>query len=204
MKADDYGQVDDYDDVEITRQQWTTSDRAEMISCTLPHDEFIEQLCEQSDEITSHSFITRLQSHYLNKLKENQKCGGVIFIGDFAENFSFIVQYEIQGYHWNNQQCSLHHIVLYYRKENECDLVSTSICFISDDLKHVNFVYKVMKDKIKYIRGNITEALSKVNCFSSDWCAGQYKNCKNCKSFLNLCLHNSDFGVNKQSNLDSR
>ena len=46
-----------------------------------------------------------------------------------------------------------------------------------------------MKDTIKYIRDNITEALSKVHYFS-DGRAGQYKNCKN---FLNLCLHNSDF-----------
>ena len=48
-----------------------------------------------------------------------------------------------------------------------------------------------MKDTIKYVHDNITEALSKVHYFS-DGCAGQYKNCKN---FLNLCLHNSDFWV---------
>ena len=70
MKADDDSQVDDYDDVKITFQQWTTSDIAELISCTLPLDEFIEQLCEQLDEITSHSLIARSQSQYLNKLKE--------------------------------------------------------------------------------------------------------------------------------------
>ena len=113
----------------------------------------------------------------------------MIILGAFAENFSFIVQDEIQGYHWNNQQCSLHPIVLYYRKENESGLVSTSICFISDDLKHVNFAYKVMNHTIKYTCDNITEALSKVHYFS-DGCTGQHKNCKN---FLNLCLHNSDF-----------
>ena len=72
MKADDDGQVDDYDDVEITFQQWTTSDRAELISYTLPLNEFIEQLCEQLDDITSHFLITRSQSQYLNKLKENK------------------------------------------------------------------------------------------------------------------------------------
>ena len=49
MKADDDGQVDDYYDVEITFQQRTTSDRAELISCTLSLDEFIEQLCEKLD-----------------------------------------------------------------------------------------------------------------------------------------------------------
>ena len=115
MKAHDDGQVDDYDNVEITFQQWTTSDQAELISCTLPLDEFIAQLCAQLDEMTSHSFIARSQSQYLNKLQENLKCGEVIILGDFEEKFSFIVQDEIQGYHWSNKQCSLHPIVLYYR-----------------------------------------------------------------------------------------
>ena len=42
MKAEDDDQVDYYDNEEITFQQWTTSDRAELISCTLPLDEVIE------------------------------------------------------------------------------------------------------------------------------------------------------------------
>ena len=87
MKTDDDGQVDDYDDAEITFQQWTTRDRVELIFCTLPLDEFIEQLSAQLDEITSHSFIARSQSQYLNKLKENLKCGEAIILGDFAELF---------------------------------------------------------------------------------------------------------------------
>ena len=62
MKANDDCQVDDYDDFEITFQQWTTSDRTELISCTLLFDEFIEQLCKQFDEIASHSFIAGSQS----------------------------------------------------------------------------------------------------------------------------------------------
>ena len=83
-----------------------------------------------------------------------------MILGDFAENLSFIVQDKIQRYHWNNQECSLHPIVLYYHKENKSDLVSTSICFISDDLKHdVNFVYKVMKDTIKYIHDKVLQKL---------------------------------------------
>ena len=60
MKADDGGRVDDYDDAEITFHQWTTSDRAELISCTLPLDEFIEQLCEQLHEITFSSFHCKI------------------------------------------------------------------------------------------------------------------------------------------------
>ena len=77
---------------------------------------------------------------------------------------------EIQACHWNNQQCSLHLIILYYRKENESDLVSTFICFISDDLKH-----KISKIQLS---DSIAEVLSKVHYFS-DRCTGQYKNCTN-------------------------
>ena len=53
------GELIKADHVAVTFQQWTTSDRAELISCTLPLDEFIEQLCEQLDQITSHSFTAR-------------------------------------------------------------------------------------------------------------------------------------------------
>ena len=45
-----------------------------------------------------------------------------------------------------------------------------------------------MINTIKFMRDSITEALSKVHSFSDGY-AGQYKNCK---IFLNLCLHNSD------------
>ena len=49
-----------------------------------------------------------------------------------------------------------------------------------------------MKDTVKYICDNITE----VHYFSDGY-AGQYKNCKN---FLNLYLHDSDFEVKCESN----
>ena len=52
------------------------------------------------------------------------------------------------------------------------------------------------KDTIKYICDSITEALFKVHYFS-DVFAGQHKNCKN---FLDLCLHNIDVGVKCELN----
>ena len=113
----------------------------------------------------------------VSKQKENLKCGEVIILGDFPENFSFIVEDEIQGYHWI-QQCSLHPIVLYYRKENEFDLVSTSICFISDDLNYdVNFVYEVVKDTIKV---GLSHAKRKL-CYLLDW--KPFKNDEKCFLF---------------------
>ena len=53
---------------------------------------------------------------------------------DFAENYTFESQDEVQGAHWTNNQATVHPIVIYY-KENE-ELISKSFCIISDSLKH--------------------------------------------------------------------
>jgi hypothetical protein len=113
----------------------------------------------------------------------------VIGLGDFAENYQFIIQDEIQGFHWNKQSCTLHPIVLYYIKEYK--LTEKYLCFISDDLNHDTcFVYEVLKKTEKHVK-EIFMALSMMHYFS-DGCAGQYKNYTN---FINLCLHEKDFNV---------
>ena len=61
--------------------------------------------------------------------------------GDFANNYKFIVQDEIQGFHWDKTQCTLHPIMIYYKQGN--DLFSYSLCYISDDITHVDMVYEV-------------------------------------------------------------
>ena len=107
---------DDEDDETITFKQWTTTDRADLISQTLSIGEFIEKLAEKLNNTTSHSYIVRSQAAYLKKLKEDLPTDEVIVLGDFAENYKFIVQDEIQGYHWNEQQCTLHPIVIYQKE----------------------------------------------------------------------------------------
>ena len=194
---DDSDGEDDDDEKNITFKQWTTCDRSELITCSLPLEDFIAKLCDLLNDITFHSYIAKAQAAYLKKVKENLKSNEVIVLGDFAENHTFLVQDEIQGYHWNNQQCTLHPVVLYYRKDVESDVTSRSICFISNDLKHdVNLVYKVIKDTISYIKANISSDISNIIYFS-DGCAGQYKNSKH---FVNLCHHFDDFSMHCEWN----
>ena len=40
---------------------------------------------------------------------------GVLVIGDFAENYSFVLQDTAQGFHWNNSQATIHPFVIYHR-----------------------------------------------------------------------------------------
>ena len=59
------------------------------------------------------SFIAKCQSNYLRECKENWEENEVIILGDFAKNYCFVVQDEVQGFHWNNLQCTLHPVVVY-------------------------------------------------------------------------------------------
>ena len=181
----------------ITYKQWTTNDRAELVSLTTTVGDFIEDLCGKLDKITAHSYIAKAQATYLKLLKERMVGEEVIVLGDFAENYKFVVQDEIQGYHWNQNQCSLHPVVIYHRCNPANQLTSRSLCFISDDLEHdVYMVYEVIATTAKYVKENISTGINVIHYFS-DGCAGQYKNCKH---FLNLCYHQEDFGVGCQWN----
>ena len=66
-----------------------------------------------------------------------------------------------------------------------------SFCAISDDIIHdTSLVHEIQKQLCFHSKEKLP-GVRKVEYFS-DGCAGQYKNYKN---FLNLCHHESDFGL---------
>lgn len=77
-------------------------------------------LIESIEKLTSHSYISRAQTSYLQKRKDNLDNNSAIVLLDFAENYSFVVQDEVQAFHWNNVQATLHPIVIYYRDQGKC------------------------------------------------------------------------------------
>ena len=114
---------------------------------------------------------------------------------DFAENYAYVVQNEIQSYHWCNDQCTIHPAVMYYIGDDG-KLNVKSFTFISKDLSHdTPFVYEVQRRIIEVLRQSYP-FIYKVLYFS-DGCAGQYKNFKN---FINICYHKDDFGLEAEWN----
>ena len=81
-----------------------------------------------------HSYIAKAQSEHLKKLKSELKSDSITFLGHFAENYGFVLQDEVQSFHWRNLQATLHPVVIYY-KENE-KRKHFSYCVISDDVEH--------------------------------------------------------------------
>lgn len=173
----------------INYKQWVTVDRCNMIEKCESSDEYINSLSKKIVNLTRHHYIAKTQSHFLKELKLNMTSDEVILLLDFAENFSFIIQDEIQGFHWENSQCTVHPFVMYYKNEQE--ILCKSFCFLSPDTKHsTTMVYTFLCTLIPHIK-SLFPKLTKIHYFS-DGCAGQYKNRFN---FLNIYYHKNDFNV---------
>ena len=114
-----------------------------------------------------HSYILKCQLRYLKKLKSEIDSSTVLFLGDFAENYQFVIQDEVQGFHWNNSKCTLHPVVTYYQQNDE--LRNISHCVISD----VALVYEVQKSILADLKCKLP-GLSTIIYFTGG-CAGQYK-----------------------------
>ena len=59
-------------------------------------------------------------------------------------------QDEVQGFHWNNLQCTLHPVVVYYQ---EMDMLkSVSYCIIYDNKHDIGMVYEVQRKIIEDLK----------------------------------------------------
>ena len=172
---------------EVTFKQWTAVDRSTLETVTLPSDEFVDVLCERLETLRTHSFIAKQQSQFYDQCKQSLKPAEVVVSADFSENYSFVLQDAAQGFHWNNSQSTIHPFVIYFN-----DLSHASFVVISDCLSHDTIaVYLFQKRLISFLTSKLGCLPKKIYYFS-DGAASQYKNRKN---FVNLCLHNHDFGI---------
>ena len=105
--------------LEIKFWQWQSTDQTTLNTLTLPTDEFIELAASKLDKLTTHSFIAQSQAQYLKNRKDLLTFDTAIILGEFSENYSFVVQDEVQGYHWNKNQCTLHPVAVYTKGEND-------------------------------------------------------------------------------------
>ena len=100
-----------------------------------------------------------MQTRYLKKRNEEIDDKTALVLGDFAQNYSLVVQDEILSYHWNNLPCTLHPVVVYYKKDQ--DLAHISYCILSDDLDHtIHLVYAIQKKVIQDLKTRLPNITS--------------------------------------------
>ncbi len=174
----------------VSYKQWTQVDRCTMNIITKSAWEFTETFCDNISKLLPHHFIAEQQSNYLKYCKEHLNSGECIIICDFSENYSFVVQDAVQGFHWSNSQCTIHPFAIYYKDVNN-ELQFISIIAISESLKHNHVSVRLFWERaINYAKQKISN-LSKIIHFS-DGSGGQYKNRM---TFFNLTQMKREFGV---------
>jgi hypothetical protein len=98
-----------------------------------------------------------------------------------------------QGFHSNNQQATSHPFVSCF-KNSKKEFEKVCFVIISQCLYHdILTVYTFQKNLITFFEENVSD-ISNVYYFSYGASAEyKYKN-----SFINLCHHNTDFGINAE------
>ena len=177
-------------DSEFHYSQWQTTDRATLATLTTTFEEYKEILINSINNLTRHSYLAKAQARYVKSKKESLGANEVMVLGDFAENYQYLIQDEIQSYHWSKEYCTLYTLVIYY-KDADGNLQLYSLCYISDDNTYdTSFVYKIQRLLVEFLKQRLP-SVTKIY-YVSDGCSGQYKNFKN---FLNLCCHKEDFSI---------
>jgi hypothetical protein len=120
----------------ITYKKWTTTHRSQLETIVDKSSEFVEKLIENLKKLLLHSFYATEQNAFFNNLKNSLKEGECVVICDFSENYAFVCQDAVQGFHWNNDQATIHPFVIYYRNSDTNAIDHTSLVIISDCLKH--------------------------------------------------------------------
>ena len=90
-----------------------------MITHSAPEEEYIDMLVCAIEKLGSQLFLTKSQSDFFCRCKIELRHDTALILLDFAENFKYVVQDEVQGFHWTNLQCTLHPVVVYYKFNGE-------------------------------------------------------------------------------------
>ena len=84
-------------DFQFHYSQRQTTDRASLVTVISTYEEYKDTLISAINAITKPLFLAKYQANFLRAKKESLKANAVIVLGDFAENYQFLVQDEIQS-----------------------------------------------------------------------------------------------------------
>jgi hypothetical protein len=136
----------------ITYNQWLTTDRYNLHTVTSASDEFVEKFVSSLNKLKVHEFVAHQQSSFMKETKSSLQDVEVTVLGDFSENYSFILQDAAQGFHWNNQQATIHPSVSYF-KNSKNELENLWFVIISEYLYHDTVsVYTFQKHAIAFLK----------------------------------------------------
>ena len=133
-------------DSEIHYCQRQTTDHAAMATLITTFEEYKELLIDNINNLTRHLYLAKAQAKYVKSKKESLSANEVTVLGHFTENYQYLIQDEIQSFHWSKEYCTLHPLVIYYKDAD-------SLCFISDDnTQNTSFVQIIQTLLVEFLK----------------------------------------------------
>ena len=156
---------------EIIYGIWEKSDLLNKISTI---EDFLTKLRENILIVSTHKQIKEIQRLFIKEAKvfAHKNQFRLVIHVDFAENWSVLLQNEIQSYHWSKNQISIFTAVCYFAND-----MTVSFVTVSDDTKHdsshalmaMDLILRNLKERFKI--QDFQEIIT-----ISDGAASQFKN----------------------------
>lgn len=105
--------------------QWVNTDHTNLETHVVPVVDFLDLFMEYLLKLRLHDFIARQQAKFISEKKETLGSGEFLVVADFSENYSFVIQDEVQSFHWKNLQATVHPFLCYYREQNGNSLTAS-------------------------------------------------------------------------------
>ena len=143
--------------------------RYELLHLTGAFQALMEEIDDLSSNFITHSFYTHKQRYYIALIKEiSSSATFAVAQLDFAQNFSFVIQREVQSVYYSRQQAAILRVYIKVGEEHR-DMV-----FISDYLTHdTRFVYCAKNSVVDFLRKEYHNVI-KVN-YVSDGASAHFK-----------------------------
>ncbi|XP_071481542.1 uncharacterized protein [Diadema antillarum] len=139
----------------------------------------VDELKNELVAYPSHLFEARWQQKQFALISSCPPPSAIVTVMDFAENYTCIMQEEVQSAHWYQSQVTVHPFVSYYNCENaKCDNTSSrireAVIVITDDNKHD---HHAVNHFVRMVSDHLHERAPKANHLIqfSDGCGAQYK-----------------------------
>ena len=98
--------------------------------------QFMVMLQEHTLKFIKHNFVYRWQAEQFKNCLSVFPDDTIVSVVDFAENYTFKEQNEIQSMHWHNDQCTILVHISYRRSGTDSHVIKDMHFYISDDRKH--------------------------------------------------------------------
>lgn len=128
-----------------------------------------EIFAERVDAFLLHQYIKRRQSEKFEMAKQEVNDKSAVLQVDYAENFSVVIQDEVQSRHWVNEQISLFTAYAWMTPKRK------SYSFLSDELEHSKYSVATCIERIFENMISCQPTINTLIVFS-DGAASQFKN----------------------------